>query len=367
MTSFVPGLHLAERFYREAVLPLLEQEFPDVAHSAARVGGGSEVFQFDTPRSADHEWGPRLQLFVSASDAATRGERMRVALAQRLPKHFLGWPTHFDGAYGGIGRMAPTTGPVAHRVSVASVSDWCLETLGFDAHEQVSLFDWLATPWQRLAEAVRGAVFHDGLGLLEPLRVRLAWYPDDVWRYVLACQWQRIAEEEAFPGRCAEVGDDLGGRVVTSRIARDVMRLALLMQRRYPLYGKWLGSEVATVPQLAPLAELLGRALTAPEWPERERSLGAALTFLAGRHNALGLTEPLDVAARPFHDRPFQVIGGERFAAALADSLTGESLKRLPLVGAVDQFVDSTAVLCDPRRSRAVSRAVLGSLTHSSR
>jgi hypothetical protein len=53
--------------------------------------------------------------------------------------------------------------------------------------------DWLATPAQRLAEVTAGAVFHDGPGELSQARARLAWYPCDVWLYVLACQWQRIA------------------------------------------------------------------------------------------------------------------------------------------------------------------------------
>src|SRR5205823_4477980 len=84
--------------------------------------------------------------------------------------------------------------------------------------------------------------FHDGTGGLTRARAALNWYPDDVWRYVLSCQWSRIAEEEAFPGRCAEAGDELGSVGVTARLTRDLMRLWLLMQRRYPPYSKWLGS-----------------------------------------------------------------------------------------------------------------------------
>ena len=62
-----------------------------------------------------------------------------------------------------------------------------------------------------------------------------------MWRYVLACQWKRISQEEAFVGRCGEVGDELGSAVVAARLIRDVMRLVLLIERRYPPYSKWLG------------------------------------------------------------------------------------------------------------------------------
>jgi hypothetical protein len=64
MTDFVPGLRLSERFYREAVRPVLDSEFPDLPHSAALIGTGSEVLGFDTEMSTDHDWGPRVLLFL---------------------------------------------------------------------------------------------------------------------------------------------------------------------------------------------------------------------------------------------------------------------------------------------------------------
>jgi hypothetical protein len=70
MPAFIPGLELSRRFYTEAVRPLLEEASPAIPHSAARLGSGSEVLGFDTPRSADHEWGPRLQLFLRRQDVS---------------------------------------------------------------------------------------------------------------------------------------------------------------------------------------------------------------------------------------------------------------------------------------------------------
>src|SRR6266516_540251 len=91
-----------------------------------------------------------------------------------------------------------------------ALGGWLAGRLGFDPRGGVTVRDWLAAPWQRLGEVTAGAVFHDGTGGLTRARVALSWYPDDVWRYVLSCQWSRIAEEEAFGGRCAEAGDELG-------------------------------------------------------------------------------------------------------------------------------------------------------------
>src|SRR5688500_19140241 len=65
MPDFIPGLQLSEVLYRESVAPVLAREFPGLVHSAARIGTGSDVLGFDTDRSTDHEWGPRLLLFLA--------------------------------------------------------------------------------------------------------------------------------------------------------------------------------------------------------------------------------------------------------------------------------------------------------------
>lgn len=349
MPDFLPGLTLSRRFYEDAVGPLLREHVGRVPHTAARIGTGSEVLGFDTPRSADHEWGPRLQVFLRSADAERHASAIRELLSERLPKTFLGYPTHFDAAHGEIGSMAVTDGPVRHRVDVAELGGWLRGHLGFDPREGVSAADWLATPTQVLAEFTAGALFHDGLGELAPARERLAWYPDGVWRHVLACQWRRVSEEEAFVGRCGEVGDELGSAVVAARLVRDLMRLCLLMARRYPPYGKWLGSAFAGLPCAATLAPTLTAALAATGWRTRERHLGDAYEVAAALHNGLGLTEPIDPATRPYHDRPFRVLRADRFADALRDPA-------LPWTGAVDQFVDNTDALGD----RALTARVTG-------
>jgi hypothetical protein len=103
-------------FYTEAVRPLLT----DIRHTAARIGTGSEVLGFDTPRSADHEWGPRLEVFLSPADAGRIAE-LDQRLAERLPRTFHGWSTHFEIVEGdNVGTMAPTDGPVRHRIGIAT-------------------------------------------------------------------------------------------------------------------------------------------------------------------------------------------------------------------------------------------------------
>ncbi|GAA2792026.1 DUF4037 domain-containing protein [Saccharopolyspora taberi] len=352
--DFVPGAELARRFYWEAVRPVL----PDVAHAAALIGGGSEVLGFDTPRSTDHNWGPRLQLFLHPDDADRRAA-ITDLLADRLPPVFLGCPTNMEpfGEDGAL-RMRRTEGRPRHGVVVAELGDWLQRHLGFDPLAEITAFDWLATPTQTLAEITAGAVFHDGPGTLTEVRRRLSWYPGDLWRYVLACQWQRISQEEAFTGRCGEVGDELGSAVVAARLVRDLMRLCLLMSRRYPPYGKWLGSAFARLPCAPTLTPIMTAAVAATGWREREEHLAAVYEAVAAMHNALGITPDVDPRTRPYHARPFRVLRAERFAHALRESITNPSVRDLPLVGGTDQYVDSTDVLCHHDRNRRLADAL---------
>ncbi|MBE3010957.1 DUF4037 domain-containing protein [Microbispora sp. NEAU-D428] len=355
----VRGLELSRRFYLEAVAPLLARRFGGLTHTAALLGPGSEVLGYDTERSTDHDWGPRLQLFLGPEDAAAHGEAVDTALAESLPPRFLGYPTNFGPpASDGTRRMETTDGPRRHGVVPADLTTWLTGHLGFDPLAGVGLTDWLATPTQTLAEVTAGEVFHDGLGLLLPVRRRLAWYPDDVWRYVLACQWRRICQEEAFVGRAGEAGDELGSAVTCARLVRDLIRLALLMHRRYPPYGKWLGSAFAALPCGPDLAPVLRAAVSATGRWDRERHLATAYEALAALHNALGLTRPVDPRTRPYHDRPYRVLRAERFTEALLETITDPEVRRLPLTGTVDQYVDSTDVLCDRSRVRRVADAV---------
>lgn len=359
--GFLPGIELSRALYEEAVRPILRDHYPGLRYAAARVGSGSEVLGFDTARSADHEWGPRLQLFLTAEDRARHGEDIRRTLAERLPKQVRGWPTHFRESTDPLdasGLMELTDGPVNHRVDVLEPDGWLYRQLGLrTATDRPTVRAWLAMPQQRLAETTGGAVFHDGVGTLTEVRGRLAWYPEQVWRYLLACQWQRISQEEAFVGRCAEVGDDIGSAVVAARLVRDLMRLCLLLERRYAPYSKWLGSAFAQTSAAESLAPSLRGVLSATDYADRERHLGDAYETVASLQNASGLIDPVDPKRRPYHSRPFLVLHAERFSHTLAQSVQDPELRRLPRVGGVDQWADSTDFLCRPNAVHAAADA----------
>jgi hypothetical protein len=335
---FVPGADLSARFYADAVRPLLG----DRPHAAALLGWGSDVLGYDTLRSTDHGWGPRVHVFLDDADDVVR---VRAELDVGLPESFGGWPVRFGW----------DTTPVTHHVTVTTLPCWLEEHLGVDATECMATTDWLVTPQQRLLGVVSGRVHADPDGALRRVRARLAWYPDQVWRWLLACQWHRLAQEEAFVARTAEVGDDAGSAVVAARLVRDIMRLALLVDRRYAPYSKWLGTAFARAPHDDDLPRHLVDALHATRVGPREDALAQAYLALARRHAATGLTRAVESRIGPYHDRSARVLLADRFTDALLATVTDARLTGLPLIGSVDQVADSPDLFADPRRYRRLA------------
>ena len=350
--TFIPGLELARDFYREAIRPILDSELPGLAHSAALIGYGSDVLGYDSARSSDHNWGPRGYVFLAEADG-DRASEIQKALRENLPATFRGYSANFsppDPLDNDTQRMAPgRDGNVNSLVVVCTLEELLARTLGRRRSACPDLLDWLTFPEQALLELTAGEVFHDGLRAVGPMRERFAYFPDDVWLHRLSCQWQRIAQEEGFVGRCAEDGDELGSRVLAGRIVRDMMRLAFLMERRYAPYSKWLGTACANLdcgPRLVPLLE---GALAADTYPPREEALARAGTELAKMHNALGVTEPLDPTPRNFFSRPYQVLFASRFDQAIREKIQDDRIRALPSrLPAVDQLTDLAGATRSP-------------------
>ncbi|MBN1656855.1 MAG: DUF4037 domain-containing protein [Anaerolineae bacterium] len=355
-STFIPGLELAERFYTEAVGPILARHFPELAYSAALMGEGSDVLGFDTPQSMDHDWGPRLALFLSEVDSKAHRDEIDHVLRHELPPEIRGYPTNLGWHEDGSRVMAAVEGgPIDHRILFFTIPAFFTRWLNFDPEGEIHAVDWVSVPDHRLLMVTAGRVFHDGLGRLEPIRARLHYYPHEVWLYLLAAQWRRIAQEEAFMGRCGQVGDDLGSRLVAARLVRDLMRLCFLMERRYAPYIKWFGSAFAQLDCVAELLPVLTCVLDAGSWQGRQAYLSRVYEAVATIHNALGITPPLSSQVSQFHRRPFLVIHADRFVDAIRAEIESDEVLALPThLGSVDQFVDSTDALEYVRRFRTV-------------
>jgi hypothetical protein len=356
MPEFIPGLELSRLYYEETVKPILQADFPDLVHSAGLIGSGSEVLGFDTEMSADHNWGARLFLFLSVDDHARVAAQVCESLAYKLPFSFRGYPTHFQDVPDDTGTLVPKLvkqHPVQHRVHITVLSDFLRRYTGVDLDQEWTALDWFTVPEQKLRTLVAGAVYHDGLNVLQPMRRKLAYYPRDVWLCLLSAQWTRIGQEEPFVGRAGTVGDEVGSAIIAARLVRDLMRVGFLMEKQYAPYSKWFGTAFAQLRCAATLTPIFQRVLNAPTWQEREKHLGAALETAAALHNDLGITSPVSTQLSRFHDRPFTVIGSDDIAERIWEAIQDEEVKALPYgVGKVEQVVDSTDILSNADRCR---------------
>jgi len=283
MPRFTPGLKLCRLFYEGEVRPILEREFPALSYSAAVIGWGSEVLGFDTAVSTDHHWGPRVLIFLTQQDFPKLQLRISNALSANLPYEFMGYSTNFgEPEPNGVRHpLKIDSGPVNHMINIYTIRSLWKARLGFDPNRKITVADWLTCSQQRLLELTSGEVYHDGLGELEKTRVKFEFYPTDVWLYMLAAQWARISQEEAFVGRTGDVGDELGSQIVAARLVRELIKLSFLMERRYAPYSKWLGSAFTELKIAKTLKPILKKVLWAKTWRSREKSLGEAYSVVA--------------------------------------------------------------------------------------
>jgi len=344
MADFIKGLELNELFYDEVVASILNSFFPDLVYSAALIGWGSDVLGFDDAQSADHNWGIRFQIFLSEQDLEKYRRPLNEVLDEQLPSEFRGHPTAFPIVVNEDQRGI--AGSLRHNIDVETVKQFFGRYLGCDPFGEIKAADWLAFSEHKLLAVTGGKVFHDGLGELEFVRQKFSYYPRDVWLYMLAAQWIKIFEEQAFVGRCGHAGDELGSMLIAARQVKNLMRLCFLIERKYAPYSKWFGTAFSQLNCARELSPIFMRVLRAQDWKGRQGFLAQAYGAVARMHNELKVTVPLKEEAAEHGGRPYLVVGDERYAEELRKALTSEEVKNIRHgLGSVNQFMDSNSQL----------------------
>lgn len=301
--------------------------------------------------SADHHWGPRLIIFLSPKDFKKK-KQMSTVLSKKLPPEFLGYSTNF-GKPDKIGvrllEKAKKGKPISHMVKIHTIQSFFKSYLGINPNDDIKAVEWLVLSEQKLRTIRDGKVFHDQLGL-KKIQKRLDYYPKDVWLYQLASEWMRISQEEPFVGRCGEVGDELGSRIIAARLAHSIMKLSFLMEKQYVPYSKWFGTAFQKLKCARKMAPILRKAMSARNWKEREKNLSKAYEYLAKMHNSLKLTKPLPCKATRFFSRPYMVIHGDAFAEKLKGKIKDKPLKKITAcIGSANQLSDCVDFLDNNR------------------
>ncbi|HEX8643569.1 MAG TPA: DUF4037 domain-containing protein [Allosphingosinicella sp.] len=318
--AFEPGLALARRFFQDAVEPALERLVPGLAYGAALVGDGSEVLGFDDEISCDHDWGPRVLLFLAEVDFERHAAAILTGLERALPATLGGWPTAFpdQDRRVGIDRERRCAGSELHGVEAHVLDYWLARQLDRESGRgALSPAEWLRLDGQRLLSVVAGEVFRDDRGELAEARRRLAWYPEEVVRAKLARLWAAAGSEMPFVGRAGLVGDEIGSRLIASRLAEHAVRITFLIDGRYAPYSKWLGKAWGFLPSAPALAPHLEAVLAAIEWRQREAALVTLFATLAQRQMDAGVADAVPPRVGHYFSRPFKIVNADEIAASL--------------------------------------------------
>ena len=140
-------------------------------------------------------------------------------LNNNLPSSFKGFSTHFSAPdEKGVKVSKQACGKkIRHAIEIVTIESFFKKNLHFDVTQNLSAYDWLVLPEQKLLSITSGKIFHDDLNLKKAIS-KFSYFPKDVWLYLLAAQWTRISQEEHLTGRCGEVNDELGSKIIATRV-----------------------------------------------------------------------------------------------------------------------------------------------------
>lgn len=245
------GLETSRAYFLAYGMPMLQGQFPELVPlvGAGLFGSGSECFGFDDEVSRDHDFEPGFMLLLPGEDEIDRKAAFALERAYaKLPKEFAG-----------LARctLAPVGGA---RHGVMRRDDFFREKTG-SPDGILTVRQWLETPSHALAEAVNGAVFHDGSGELTAIRRRLARYPEDIRRKKLAGHLLLAAQAGQYNfARCLKHGEAGAAQLAAIEFTRHAMASAFLLNDVYEPFYKWSFRALRQLPRLplaAPLFEYL--------------------------------------------------------------------------------------------------------------
>ena len=244
------GMELAEQLYREHVRIAIEAEFPDYAARIAvgLAGPGSECFGYDDEISQDHDFAPRLCLWLTEADAKEIGAR--------LQERYGVWTAQY----------APVTAMAQDRSGVIPIPTFYRRFTGCPGVPPDAL-SWLRIPEHLLAAATNGRVFRDDLGQFSAVRSALLdGYPPDVRRKRLAARLFTMGQAGQYNlPRCIRRGDAVAARFAESEFMRAALEAVCLLNGRYAPYYKWLYRAASELPLAAEAVQGVKELLTSPD------------------------------------------------------------------------------------------------------
>jgi hypothetical protein len=229
----VKGLDLSRSFFEEWLLPFFDQQLPGLrSRIAAGRFTGSDAIGADDHLSADHGWGPTVEIYLD--DEYDVDDGSLTALINSCA------PTEFRGARrrGGHDSAITLRRTGAYIRSLfgcvpESTREWlCCNSRPEDLESALYFLR-------------HGSLFHDGSGRLTALRTRHHYYPDDLHKLRLAACCYDIAHygEYNFVWRLVDRDDVIAMQIALAHFSEAVLRLHFYLERDFAPYWKWLPHE----------------------------------------------------------------------------------------------------------------------------
>ncbi len=346
---FIKGLALSELLYKEIVSPIISKCCPELKYAAALLGRGSEVLGLDDEISTDHNWGPRLQLFLKESDFNSVGSVLKEQFSKDLPPSFKGYSTNWSrpDKFKNQFLIASMEKKINHRIEIWTVEQYLQQLLGISSLDLTEK-DWLLLSEQGLLEFTSGKVFFDSLGELTAIRKKLSYYPEGVWYYILLSEWMHVSEELPLVGRIGSRGDELGQKIVATRLVHHIMRIGFIINKSYIPYNKWIGTLFKRLLISKSVESLLIRIINTNDWREMEENICNACLILIKEEMKLNIIPTVQVSKQKFFNRDQWTVNLDDMIIELRKRIPA-SLSSIPYpIGSINQFVDDANILTDP-------------------
>ena len=233
------GMRLCQRYFEQIAFPTLQQCFPTLISRMAMglVGEGSECFGFDDEISQDHDFGPRLMVWLTDEDYAHYGDAIQLVL-----KHM---PQEFEGI-----KVPPNSQLSRDRSGVFTISSFYANYLGLPQLPH-SLDEWRKIPEEKLAIATNGWVFYDALGEFSYWRAQLSQgYPQEVCLQKMAARCMTMAQAGQYNlPRALKRGEWVTLQHALAAFIEAAISFVFLLNHQYKPFYKWMHRGLKSLPQ----------------------------------------------------------------------------------------------------------------------
>jgi hypothetical protein len=276
------GLELSRRYYEEVSRPAIEKNFCDrIARMAfGLVGDGSECYGFDDEISQDHDFGPRVIIWLTAGDFSDFGTELQEAVS-KLPKKFLGYDGVNTSQYG------------EGREGVFSIPVFYSKFIGLNRPPE-TINEWRMLPEVNLSIATNGEIFSDPVGEFTKFRnILLAGYPEDVRLKKMAARCMKMAQSGQYNfARSIKRNEFVAARMASAEFIDAAASMIFLLNNKYKPFSKWMHRGLKPLPVLGEEScNLLAELVSSNSYTTSERSIETLCSLIINKLKDMGLTD----------------------------------------------------------------------------